>query len=770
MLAKSDPPLSLEDHVADCLLIRDWLMQGFPQLTRLPGVTIDVWEALRVAIIFHDLGKAHREFQNLLGNKSSNWLKQRHELFSLPFLEAYSSVPAQTHELIRLAVAGHHKSYNDLQDKYIRPVYQGQPIWGYELDEDDLLNFPDEFRKVDASWVTDYLARLFNIRLGAVTPIQPGELVNAYVGKLAYNASHPDYLNLLLLFGALKHCDHMGSARIKTVPFLNPTDFAYLQQKEVHLQRKGSAFYEHQKEAAKTLGNAILTAPTGSGKTESALMWVQRQIEENGSGRVFYVLPFTASINAMFERLNDKEGGIPDQKAGMVHGKLAAYLNQYLDEMQYERSQKKEKLSEIKAKFRTLQTPLKVVTPFQLLKHLYGLKGFEQGMFEWVGGYFIFDEIHAYQPDVVAQIKVLLEFVTQRLNGKVFIMTATMPTFLRDELNASIGSYTPITANTDLYSQFIRHRVIIQPGLLSDNLPLIREKLSGGQKVLVVCNTVKQAQAVYKTLSPLANGAILLHSAFNGRDRSKHERNLLKAEQGNTDPIQLLVGTQAIEVSLDIDFDVLFSEPAPIDALLQRFGRVNRQRKKDVCDVVIFDQANPTDRFIYDSQVVEKTLSVLREMVNQHEGIIQENELSKWIDRVYPDWNERQRTDFEDTYRLFKSNVNELIPLLHSRDNEEAFYKKFDGIKVLPAVLWDDYKAHLAIFDFIGAEALQVQIRKQKFAQLMREGSLRKEVYVLETKNKLLNLPYFLINRGYSPELGLDYDEQEVWPISDDFE
>ena len=62
--------------------------------------------------------------------------------------------------------------------------------------------------------------------------------------------------------------------------------------------------------------------------------------------------------------------------------------------------------------YKTLVTPVKVTTPFQLLKHIFGLKGFEKGIFEWCGGYFIFDEIHAYNPAVFAQIKVLLEFAT----------------------------------------------------------------------------------------------------------------------------------------------------------------------------------------------------------------------------------------------------------------------------------------------------------------------------------------------------------------------
>ena len=91
---------------------------------------------------------------------------------------------------------------------------------------------------------------------------------------------------------------------------------------------------------------------------------------------------------------------------------------------------------------------------------------------------------------------------------------------------------------------------------------------------MVVCNTVKQAQNVFKELQEIVadDKAKLLHSRFILRDRERIEKEL---EDAN-----LLVGTQAVEVSLDIDFDCLFTEPAPIDALIQRFGRINRKGEK----------------------------------------------------------------------------------------------------------------------------------------------------------------------------------------------
>src|SRR5690606_26062044 len=109
------------------------------------------------------------------------------------------------------------------------------------------------------------------------------------------------------------------------------------------------------------------------------------QLIQIGQGRVFYILPFTASINAMFERLSNEHDGFGVDKVGMLHGKLNDYLYEYFDDYQYNIDAKKEEIKSLKEKFRTVFTPLKVVTPFQLLKHLFGLKGFEQGLFECAG-------------------------------------------------------------------------------------------------------------------------------------------------------------------------------------------------------------------------------------------------------------------------------------------------------------------------------------------------------------------------------------------------
>ena len=92
ILAKSEPRITLREHIDDCLIIWSNLQNCFPSVMRIPSVTIDFWETLRLCIIFHDLGKAHSEFQKVLrGEKNNTWNRQRHELFSLPF-SSYSSL------------------------------------------------------------------------------------------------------------------------------------------------------------------------------------------------------------------------------------------------------------------------------------------------------------------------------------------------------------------------------------------------------------------------------------------------------------------------------------------------------------------------------------------------------------------------------------------------------------------------------------------------------------------------------------------------------
>jgi CRISPR-associated endonuclease/helicase Cas3 len=737
LLAKSNPNVSLKQHIDDALGIFEILKSSFPKIHEIIDCD-DFWDLLKLSVIFHDLGKSHAEFQRLLLGKTNDWKLQRHELFSLPFVNALRN---KDNEYIFYVVAGHHKNFGTLVQRLNE--YGDDDVNDFGLDlggTESIVSFVNEFKtKVPIDKVYALLKE-YHVDINRVYVFDPKPKLQEFIKQ--NNKEKESLINLLLLAGAFKHCDHLASAGVKSIQNLSPNDFNYL-------YNSGYDLYQHQAEAETTIGNAILTAPTGSGKTETSLLWLKNQIESNGNGRVFYILPFTASINAMYERLDEK---IPN-KTGLIHGKLPAFIEAKFENDDLVDDDKKK---EIREQFKNLTTPFKVVTPFQLLKNIFALKGFEKGVFEWAGGYFIFDEIHAYNPKVFAQIISLLKFATSYLGVKVFIMTATLPSYMRKELEAVIGQHSPIYASNELYNKFDRHRIIVKNGELIENIELIQSCLNDGKKVLVVCNTVKQAQNVFNYLS--AKNKVLLHSSFNANDRNAKEKELFK------DDIKLLVGTQAIEVSLDIDYDVIFTEPAPLDALIQRFGRVFRKRE-GIGECFVFEGRNKMDMFIYPNEkLISRTIQILKEKETVNIGVIKENELQQMIDFVYPDWDKGDKDDFDMVNSLLDNFIeNEMKPFIYNEKQEEDFYEQFDGVKVLPAKHLAKYREHLEANNFIKAENLKVQISSRRFKALLHNDGIEVEKEAFESikTRKILEQKVFVINRKYDSNLGLLFDEDE---------
>ncbi len=733
VLAKSEPETTLEEHIRDCLHIVEQILICFPQI---PITNRDVfWKLLSDSVIFHDTGKSHVEFQRILYGKvqgKGKWYNQRHELFSLYFVHQ-ANLSQEEKRKISYVVGGHHKSAVDL-------CYFVQHT--YDKEADGCLSYEQEC--VNGLWKNKVWKILdkYGFRCQQTDVMDICKAVPELY-KHTSTISDPDFFEKLLLIGFMKHADHLASAGIKKLYRLSDADFSFLFE---------HTLYEHQQQAYHSNGNVILSSPTGSGKTETAILWLKKQIGDFGDGRIFYILPFTASINAMYERLS-KCFGKDELYVGMLHGKLLQYIENkmYLSDNSSVSETRKTLLED----FKSLVTPMKIVTPFQLLKYLFGLKGFEKGIAEWCGGYFIFDEIHAYDSRTFAQIIVLLEFIVGYMNAHVFIMTATLPSFMLLMLSKSLKQYGHIMANTALYDKFNRHRVCIEKGKIQDSLYKIQNELDAGKSILVVCNTVEQAQDIYVRL--FASNKLLLHGAFNAEDRAKKE---LRLQQGN---VNLLVGTQAIEVSLDIDYDTIYTEPAPIDALIQRFGRVNRKRKKGICLCHVFEERNEKDKFIYPDEFVRRTLFVLSEIVEKNQGLVFEKDVQGMVDSVYPDWNKKALEDFETTYKTLSYSVaHSLSPLVYDPKSEEDFYKQFQGIKVLPVSLKSRYQEYLDKKLFIKADGLLVSINESRLWSLLYDNSVDTDTFYYGSETEALyNKNVKIILRKYDEDLGLRINERD---------
>lgn len=437
--------------------------------------------------------------------------------------------------------------------------------------------------------------------------------------------------------------DHAGSAHAEPFP-----DNLVQNTGELLERFEISNLHDHQKLCRDTEGSVLFAAPTGSGKTEAALLWAARQSAKDiRVPRIYYVLPFQASMNAMRERLNKTFAG----HVGLQHGRSRfALYRAFLED------EDSPKLAARKANIANNLTrlhyyPIRVLSPYQMLGALYRLKGYESALTDIFGSLFVFDEIHAYEVNHLAIILRMMEYLGRNYGVRFCVMSATFPKILKDWLLEAVPGLIKLSLPESLFEAFRRHRITLLDGELEDEAGIkeILEASSMGS-VLVCCNTVRRAQSVYEKLKDSGEElqVELLHGRFNSEDRLEKERRLLARMNTKSRPDArrtVLVATQVVEVSLDVDFHTIFTEPAPLDALLQRFGRINRGRRYDLRDVHVFREPRE-DVPVYDPVLVQRTLKVLE---REDGKPVDEMKTGEWLNAIYSgEVAERWRKEFEE--------------------------------------------------------------------------------------------------------------------------
>ena len=211
LLAKSNPHQTLKRHIDDALKIEQYLENSFPNINKV-NCTDDFWELLKICIIFHDLGKAHSEFQKLLQGKSYDWKQQRHELFSLPFVK---SLKNQRKELIYLVIAGHHKDYETLIKNLESYCSDNDD---FELDisgTEEISTFEKEFENNVPVKKVHELLKYYGVEIKAPVIHNPKKQLQQFVKKHFIDKN--EQIKLLLLTGAFKQCDHLASSGVEKI-------------------------------------------------------------------------------------------------------------------------------------------------------------------------------------------------------------------------------------------------------------------------------------------------------------------------------------------------------------------------------------------------------------------------------------------------------------------------------------------------------------------------------------------------------------------------
>ena len=371
---------------------------------------------------------------------------------------------------------------------------------------------------------------------------------------------------------------------------------------------------------AEDIGLVILEAPMGCGKTEAALMTAEQLAGKQQCAGVFFGLPTQASSNGIFPRVEswvDSLGQENQEKLSLrlSHGKAAlneefqslsrncsegidldrektkyVYVNEWFS------GRKKAMLDDFIVGTVDHLLLMALKQKHLMLRHL----GFSKKVV-------IIDEVHAYDAYMGQYLYMVLQWLGA-YKVPTIILSATLPIERRKDLmkyylkgrgikEKDIGNFDFLKAESyplltfskgsevESFSDFQeeKEKKVTLYQLDEENLvDTVKSLGKNGAVIGIIVNTVGRAQRITKDLLEAfpEEEVHLLHSRFIDTDRIKKEEELLKKIGKNAERPKrfIVVGTQVIEQSLDIDFDLMISDLCPVDLLIQRIGRLHRHK------------------------------------------------------------------------------------------------------------------------------------------------------------------------------------------------
>lgn len=595
------------------------------------GLTADrVLRSSLLCVALHDVGKLSRNFQAMMRAKDDAEYKSavdgnyRHEIASIWLVEAAASRlnakagPIPGGGLLEvMAVAGHHKFLADDYlfdaDRFKNPLAWEPDPWtavskalglAREMFHAQEWNFP--VKALERKDVDRYLTH---------NPFAKGNPPFDWLLKCSEDlsrtnpAQHAGFRELFaLLKGLLMTADWMASGAVgreddldaeKSVVRVAPGSL------ESHMrdrgERRGKTFEQFtnfQTDCGNAPGHVIAVAPTGGGKTEASWLWALNQVEQGHARKIIILLPTMVTSNSIHDRLRDFFKGHGHQ-VGLVHSTADLVRESETEGDEADRADVRSDLLSESHYFR----PVTVGTVDQLLVPLFHAGRWAMKTFAAADAAVVIDEIHAYEPHTLGLIALMIEQLAA-IGARFMVMSATMPGALKttlsdalalagrdgpgvtvvedgDQLDSARNEWT--TCDKPLSERLLppdaQGRAVPSPEFL--RLWGSRNDRGKPLRILIVVNTVKRCQDLSRAFREFGFELTCYHSKFIFRDRRLKERWI------NECPPRLLIATQVVEVSLDIDYDVLLTECAPIDALVQRAGRVNRARRPSKGRVVV---------------------------------------------------------------------------------------------------------------------------------------------------------------------------------------
>lgn len=560
---------------------------------------------------FHAAKRSGFHFPRVLRSSVAGTI--RHEVYSHAIVRrilASRNVDPEHIDLILDAIIFHHGRYPALRDLFdakqaLDQLALNQPEW-----------------ELAHSALNDELARVFT-----VSPIHLTSVSTIAAVNLSGIVSAADWIG-----SSLGYERHIGSsedwfrtrreevkARLdqlhwKNMPFVPVSGYSECFQPKASekstqfqprpLQQKLAQATEHLNKPSLI----IVESPMGEGKTEAALYAAASLMNRVGHEGVYVALPTMATANQMYERvrrfLENTVGRENKALLQLLHG--GTILNDSFTELlARSNTEQSEDVSDAVAASswftgskQGFLTQYAVGTIDQALYGVLNVKHWFMRLHGLTNKVVILDEVHAYDAYTTGLIVQLVRWLSQ-LRCTVIVMSATLPCKIRQKLEEAFVPALSEPTNRVENIPYPRLTICASSVRCTEHVPAssqrsvnvthvaseldsiadtLVEKATSGSCVVAIMNTVGRAQKLYSALQGRGVELGLFHARMPGTWRAEREQSVidLYGAEGQRPTSAILIATQVVEQSLDVDFDVMYTDLAPVDLLLQRIGRLHR--------------------------------------------------------------------------------------------------------------------------------------------------------------------------------------------------
>ena len=657
------PDKTIERHILDLLEVLDLLLQ-FEYINK-----DRIYDLVEKACIYHDLGKLNKEFQKRVKNKGIKFDENKevaHNVLSLYFIDESKFNNKEDYLIVSNAVVNHH-DYCDI----------GLAIREKSDIIENLLEGLDH-KKVK---------KVIPAKIASISQDIDAIKIKGYLHKCDYSASSgytAEYENNFL---------EKSLENVLNKWKLDNQDASWNELQQYCIENKNE--------------NIIAIAQTGMGKTEAGLLWIS-------DNKGFFILPIRTAINAIYDRTKkyiSSYGGNLEEQLGLLHSSSLEYLllqsedDKYDDKDEYIDKKEDKEIIEYEKIAKQLSLPINVSTIDQLFDFVYKYPAYELKLTTLSYSKIVIDEIQMYGPDLLAYLVYGLERIVEQ-GGKVAILTATLPPFVKELLSKNIKFKIKEGGFTDNSK---RHNLKILDKRIDSNdicdKYMENEKLNKSNKILVVCNSITQAQNLYEEISDILGNKNLhiLHSKFIKCERLSKESEIIefgktyKDNKSNELDKQsgIWISTSIVEASLDIDFDYLFTELQDLNSLFQRLGRCNRKGKKDSSEnnCYIYTQIDERSFINGDRGYIDKDIFELsKEAISLWEGQISEKEKIELINK-YLTMDKIKNSNYIIQYKHTYNFIKNLTPDTFKSD--EVKLRNILSKDIIPSPIYHEYNGDI---------------------------------------------------------------------------